>query len=67
MIHDKDLTKGMLKGMAVTALIPPLFGISFIVLLAFPITWVIFQGIYNLERVDDDTRLIAGKDKLQLG
>jgi hypothetical protein len=56
MIHDKDLTKGMLKGMAVTALISPVFGISFIVLLAFPLTWVIFQGIYNLERVDDDTR-----------
>lgn len=56
MIHDKDLTKGMLKGMAVTAFISPLFGISFIVLLAFPLTWAIFQGIYNLERVDDDTR-----------
>jgi hypothetical protein len=56
MIHDKDLTKGMLKGMAVTALISPVFGISFIVLLAFPLTWLLFQGIYNLERVDNDTR-----------
>jgi len=56
MTHDKDLTKGMLKGIAVTALIPPLFGISFIVLLAFPITCAIFQGIYNLERLDNDTR-----------
>jgi len=56
MIHDKDLTKGMLKGVAVTALISPVFGISFIVLLAFPITWAIFQGIYNLERVDNDTQ-----------
>ena len=56
MIHDKDLTKGMLKGMAVTAFILPLFGISFIVLLAFPLTWAIFQGIHNLERVDDDTQ-----------
>ncbi len=56
MIHDKDLTKGMLKGMAVTALISPVFNISFIVLLAFPLTWVIFQGIYNLERLDNDTR-----------
>ena len=56
MKHDKDLTKGMLKGMAVTALISPFFGISFIVLLAFPLTWLLFQGIYNLERVDNDPR-----------
>ncbi len=54
MIHDKDLTKGMLKGMAVTALISPVFGISFIVLLAFPLTWLLFQGIYNLESIEED-------------
>jgi hypothetical protein len=54
MIHDKDLTKGMVKGMAVTALISPLFGISFIVLLAFPLTWLLFQGIYNLESIEED-------------
>jgi hypothetical protein len=52
MIHDKDLTKGMLKGMAVTALIPPLFGVSFIVLLSFPLTCLLFQGIYNLESIE---------------
>lgn len=56
MRHDKELTKSMLKGMAVTALIPPLFGISFIVLLTFPLTWLLFQGIYNLEGVDNDPR-----------
>jgi hypothetical protein len=54
MTHDKDLTKGMLKGMAVTALISPLFGISFIVLLAFPLTWLLFQGIYNLESIEKE-------------
>ena len=56
MKHDKDLTRSYLKALAVGILTLPLFGISLITLLAFPITWVIFQGIYNLERVDDDTR-----------
>jgi hypothetical protein len=54
MIHDKDLTKGMIKGIALTALISPLFGISFIVLLAFPLSWLLFQGIYNLESIGED-------------
>ena len=56
MKHDKDLTRSYLKALAVGILVIPLFGISLIPLLAFPITWVIFQGIYNLERVEDDTR-----------
>jgi hypothetical protein len=57
MIHDKDLTRGMLKGLTVTALVIPLVGTEYLrVLYAFPITWIIFQGIYNLEGVENDTR-----------
>ena len=56
MRHDKDLTKAALKGLAVSALMLPLFDIDLIVLLTFPLTWLLFQGIYNLERLDNDTR-----------
>ena len=57
MTHDKDLTRGMLKGLALASLIIPLIGTEYLkVLLAYPLTWLIFQGIYNLERVDNDTR-----------
>ena len=57
MTHDKDLTRGMLKGLALTALVIPLVGTEYLkVLLVYPLTWLIFQGIYNLERVDNDTR-----------
>jgi hypothetical protein len=57
MTHDKDLTRGMLKGLTVTALVIPLVGTEYLrVLYAFPITWIIFQGIYNLEGVENDTR-----------
>jgi hypothetical protein len=57
MIHDKDLTRGMLKGLAVTALVIPLIGTEYLkVLFVFPVCWLIFQGIYNLEGVENDTR-----------
>jgi hypothetical protein len=56
MVHDKDLTKSTLKNLGLGALILPMFGSNLLVLLVFPLTWVIFQGIYNLERVDNDTR-----------
>ena len=55
MIHDKSLTRGMLKGMAVTALVIPLVGTEYLtVLFVFPICWLIFQGIYNLEGLDNE-------------
>jgi hypothetical protein len=57
MIHDKDLTKSMLKGLLLAALIIPIVGTEYLkALLAFPLTWLIFQGIYNLEGLDNDTR-----------
>jgi hypothetical protein len=55
MRHDKDLTRGILKGLAVTALVIPLIGTEYLkVLFVFPICWLIFQGIYNLEGIDNE-------------
>lgn len=57
MIHDKDLTRGMLKGLMLNSLIVPLIGTEYLhVLLVYPLAWLIFQGIYNLEGVDNDPR-----------
>jgi hypothetical protein len=57
MIHDKDLTRGMLKGLASMVLVIPLVGTEYLkVLFVFPVCWLIFQGIYNLEGVENDTR-----------
>jgi hypothetical protein len=53
MKHDKDLTTGMLKGLFLAALMMPLIGTEYLkALLAFPLTWLIFQGIYNLEGLE---------------
>jgi hypothetical protein len=54
MTHDKELTKSMVKGLGFSALLVPLFNISWTVLLAFPLTWLIFQGIYNLEAIEKE-------------
>ena len=55
MRHDKDLTRGIFKSMAVTALVIPLVGTEYLkVLFVFPICWLIFQGIYNLEGIDNE-------------
>lgn len=55
MRHDKDLTREMLKAMALTALVIPLVGTEYLkVLFAFPICWLIFHGIYNLEGIDNE-------------
>jgi hypothetical protein len=56
MIHDKELTKSMVKALGFSALLVLLFNISWAVLLTFPFTWLLFQGIYNLEGIDNDTR-----------
>jgi hypothetical protein len=57
MMHDKDLTRGMLKGLASMVLVIPLVGTEYLkVLFVFPVCWLIFQGIYNLEGVENDTR-----------
>jgi hypothetical protein len=55
MTHNKELTKGMAKVFIATALLLPFFNISWVVLLAFPFTWLLFQGIYNLEGIDNDS------------
>ena len=55
MKHNKELTKSMTKGLMVTALFIPVIGVEYAkVLLVFPFTWLIFQGIYNLEGIDND-------------
>ena len=57
MIHDKDLTRGMLKGLASMAFFIPLVGTEYLkVFFVFPVCWLIFQGIYNLEGVENDIR-----------
>jgi hypothetical protein len=56
MTHDKELTKSMVKALMVFALLVPILNISWVVLLTFPFTWLLFQGIYNLEGIDNDTR-----------
>jgi hypothetical protein len=49
MTHNKEFTNSTLKSLALGVLLLPLLGIDLLVLLAFPLTWLIFQGIYNLE------------------
>jgi len=62
MTHDKELTRSTLKGLALGVLLLPLLSINLIVLLAFPLTWLIFQGIYNLEaqQAEQSTPNLAG-------
>jgi hypothetical protein len=56
MTHDKKLTKSMVKALMISALLVLILNISWVVLLAYPFTWLLFQGIYNLEGIDNDTR-----------
>ena len=55
MKHNKELTKSMVKVLMISALLVPILNISWVVLLAYPFTWLLFQGIYNLEGVDNDS------------
>ena len=56
MRHDKDVTRGVLKGFLVSFLVIVLgSGTEYLkVLFVFPIFWLIFQGIYNLEGIDNE-------------
>jgi len=54
--HDQDITRGMLKGFLVSFLVLVFAGGTeyLKVLFVFPICWLIFQGIYNLEGIDNE-------------
>jgi hypothetical protein len=55
MKHDKELTKSMLKALGFSALLVPILNISWAVLLAYPFTWLLFQGIYILETTEKES------------
>jgi hypothetical protein len=56
MRHDKDLTRGMLKGLLVNFLVLVFTGGTEYLkwLFVLPVLWLIFQGIYNLEGIDNE-------------